>query len=162
MHVCTTTRGPTHAYWCTRSCRVVAVQYQRGTCPCKATARHLTMVLALALYLCLHLHCTCLCIGIAMTLALHLCLLLGWTCVSITCLICICGEIHTCICICQLWCCIGMGYVGCGAVFVIAPHDCRWHTLAGHDLLHCGCIHCGSIHCSMGSIVGGEVGRAGT
>ena len=31
-----------HACWCTSSCRVAAVQCQRGTCPCKATARHLT------------------------------------------------------------------------------------------------------------------------
>ena len=33
---------PVHAYWCTSSCRVVAVQCQRSTCPCKVTARHLT------------------------------------------------------------------------------------------------------------------------
>ena len=33
---------PVHACWCTSSCRVAAVQCQRGTCPCKATARHLT------------------------------------------------------------------------------------------------------------------------
>ena len=31
-----------HACWCTSSCRVAAVQCQRGPCPCKATARHLT------------------------------------------------------------------------------------------------------------------------
>ena len=33
---------PVHACWCTSSCRVAAVQCQRGTGPCKATARHLT------------------------------------------------------------------------------------------------------------------------
>ena len=33
---------PVHACWCTSSCRVVAVQCQRGTCPCKVTAHHLT------------------------------------------------------------------------------------------------------------------------
>ena len=32
-----------HACWCTSSCRVAAVQCQRGTGPCKATARHLTI-----------------------------------------------------------------------------------------------------------------------
>ena len=33
---------PVHACWCTSSCRVAAVQCQRGTCPCKVTAHHLT------------------------------------------------------------------------------------------------------------------------
>ena len=33
---------PVHACWCTCSCRVAAVQCQRGTCPCKATVHHLT------------------------------------------------------------------------------------------------------------------------
>ena len=33
---------PVHACWCTSSCWVVAVQCQRGTCPYKATAHHLT------------------------------------------------------------------------------------------------------------------------
>ena len=42
---------PSHACWCTNSCRVAAVQCQRGRCPCKVTACHLTSSILQALHI---------------------------------------------------------------------------------------------------------------